>query len=214
MSTSMSAQFDAPAIDLAPVAPVAVQMAEPTAPPVTVEYVESLAEDFVERELIRGELKERAMTYRNRFHVLAVARLTCLLGQWLDSRQDIGGVIASGEVGCILRRDPDTLVGIDVAYFSREVMAGQTDRTTLVEGVPTLAIEVLSPSDRVGDIADKVREYLSVGVALVWIVDPHFRTVVVHRPDAQPEMFNVEQSLTGSVALPGLRIAVADVFRS
>ncbi len=55
-----------------------------------------------------------------------------------------------------MRRDPNTLVGIDVAYFSAEVLERQTDETTLIEGPPTLAIEVLSPSDRTEDIRDKV----------------------------------------------------------
>jgi hypothetical protein len=32
------------------------------------------------------------------------------------------GDVFAGEVGCLLRRDPDTIVGIDVAYFARGVL--------------------------------------------------------------------------------------------
>ena len=123
------------------------------------------------------------------------------------------GEVHAGEVGCILRRDPDTTVGIDVAYFSAEVMARQTDGTTLVEGAPQLAVEVLSPSDKTEEIRDKVLEYLAAGVELVWVVDPYFHTVTVHRPSAPPEMFNNEETLTGGATLPGLEIAVAELFR-
>lgn len=189
--------------------------AVPFVPPaITAEFVESLSDDRIERELLRGELKEREMTYRNRFHSRVVSRISQLLLNWAESAPERGGDVFAGEVGCILRRDPDTLVGIDVAYFSRDVMSRQTDRTTLIEGAPVLAVEVLSPSDRVGDVADKVLEYLSVGIPLVWLVDPCFETIVVHRPDAPPEMFNARQALSGGDALPGLQFAVADVFRS
>ena len=153
------------------------------------------------------------MTYRNRFHTQAVAKITHLLFQWCESHPNSEGTIASGEVGCILRRNPDTVVGIDVAYFSADVMRRQSADTTLVEGAPELAVEVLSPSDRTEEIRDKVLEYLAAGVKLVWVVDPYFHTVTVHRPTAAPEMFNSEETLTGEATLPGLEIAVADMFR-
>ena len=51
-------------------------------------------------------------------------------------------------------------------------------KKTYVNG--DLAVEVLSPDDRSADVAAKVREYLSHGVMLVWVVDPSARTVTVH----------------------------------
>lgn len=173
----------------------------------------ALPDNGMDRELIRGHLRERLMTYRNRFHTRTVAEVTHLLRRWLDQRPEPRGEIHTGEVGCILRRDPDTTVGIDVAYFAPAVMQRQTDQTTLIDGVPTLAVEVLSPSDKMDDVREKVLEYVAAGVELVWIVDPYFHTVTVHRPGARPEMFNDEQRLSGGAALPGLDIAVADLFR-
>ena len=59
----------------------------------------------------------------------------------------------------------------------------------------------------------KVLEYLAAGVEMVWIVDPYFYTVTVHRPTAPPEMFNNEETLSGGATLPGFEIAVAELFR-
>ena len=179
----------------------------------TTEELLALPENGTDRELIRGELKERPMTYRNRFHTLAVSNVAYGLKRWLEQASEPRGQVHSGEVGCILRRDPDTTVGIDVAYFSAEVLARQSEDTTLVEGAPKLAVEVLSPSDKTEEIRDKVLEYLAAGVELVWIVDPYFHTVTVHRPAGRPEMFNDEETLSGGATLPGLEIAVADLFR-
>ena len=112
----------------------------------------------------------------------------------------------------ILSRDPDTAVGIDVAYAPESVRVRQTDETTLLEGIPSLVVEVLSPHDRQQNVRDKINEYLHVEVPLTWIVDPDFRIVRVHRPGQPTEMFNETQSLDGGDVLPGLNISVHRLF--
>ncbi len=131
---------------------------------------------------------------------------------WRDQNPGVGGRVVSGEVGFRLRRNPDTAVGIDVAYVSPEVVANTPRQARLFEGPPVLAVEILSPSDSHGRVAEKVRAYLETGVALVWLVDPEFRTVIVYRPDAEPELFNVLQEISGGAHLPGFRVAVAKLF--
>lgn len=87
------------------------------------------------------------------------------------------------------------------------------DETTLVDGPPVLAVEILSPSDKQEEIDEKVAEYLAAGVALVWVVNARFRTVTVFRADAEPELFNVRQELSAEPHLPNFRVAVRDLFR-
>src|SRR5262249_21301331 len=129
-----------------------------------------------------------------------------------ESRPAPGGEVVGGEAGFRLRRDPDTSVGIDLAYVSAEVVAGTPETSAFFEGPPVLAVEILSPSDRQEEVADKVRLYLETGVALVWLVDPEFSTVLVHRPGAGPELFNVYQEISADPHLPGFRIPVAKIF--
>src|SRR5262249_52275418 len=80
------------------------------------------------------------------------------------------------------------------------------------DGPPVLAVEVLSPSDKQENVDDKVATYLAAGVAIVWVVNPRFRTVMVYRPDAPPCSFNDTQELTAEPHLPGFRVAVAGLF--
>jgi Uma2 family endonuclease len=176
----------------------------------------ALPDDGKQRWLINGQLREKddPMTYRNRAHAQAEARIAFVLGRWLENQVQPQGTVYSGEVGCILRHDPDTIVGIDVAVFSAETVAGQSDETTLVDGAPLVAVEILSPSDRHEELTEKVRVYLECGVRVVWIVDPYFKTVQVHRPSVAPQTFNIEQFLAGGEEMPGLEIAVADLFSS
>jgi Uma2 family endonuclease len=120
--------------------------------------------------------------------------------------------ILCGEAGFRLRHGPDSTVGIDVAYASAEQLARTPRDRGLPRRTPDLAVEVLSPSDKQELITEKIREYLDAGVALVWVVDPVFRTIMVYRPDAEPRSFNVLDELTAEPHLPGFRAAVAAIF--
>jgi Uma2 family endonuclease len=173
----------------------------------------ALPDDGQERELIAGVLKEHPMTQRNRYHAKAEASIAYALNAWRLQQPEMRGDVLSGEAGFTLRRDPDSGVGIDVAYISPETAAAQADdQTTMINGVPILAVEILSPSDKQEDITNKIDEYLTVGVKLVWIVDPHFRTVTVHRGDGKPEFFTSDDELTAEPHLPGFRTLVRTFF--
>ena len=178
----------------------------------TTEAMLALPEDGFDRELIRGELRETPFTMRNRRHSRVETRVAKFLDNWLDDQPEPRGQIVSGEAGFRLSRNPDTSVGIDVAYVSAEVIAATPASSTFFEGPPILAVEILSPSDTQEAIDDKVALYLELGVLFVWIINPRFRTVTVHRPGDEPELFNVLQELSGEPHLPGLRIRVADLL--
>lgn len=189
-----------------------------TVPLMTAEEFLALPDEpGVDRWLIRGQLRERryedkTMTYRNRWHSATEARIAYLLWEWLQRQSKPRGMVYSGEAGCRLHRNVDSVVGIDVMYVSAELAAQQSEKTTVIDGIPTLAVEILSPSDRTEDIEEKVGEYLRVGVPLVWVVSTRFRTVTVFRPGAEPELFNVRQEISGEPHLPGFRVPVAEIF--
>ena len=182
------------------------------ATPMTTEELLALPEDNIDRWLIRGELREKPMTVRNRFHSRTLMLVGQVLLNWLDRQPEPRGQVLGGEAGVRLQRTPDSTLGVDVVYVSADVVARQTDETTLIDGVPILAVEILSPSDTVEEIDEKVDTYLAAGVHLVWVMHPHNRTVTVHRPGAEPELVNVTQDLSGEPHLPGFRVPVARLF--
>jgi len=183
------------------------------APPMTLEQMLALPEDGVERELVRGELREKPMTRRNYRHSTVESLVVWALIDWWKAQPEPRGVVASGEAGFRLHRNPDTGVGIDVAYVSPEVVA-LTQDVAYFEGPPVLAVEILSPSDMQAGVDEKVELYLGSGVSLVWVINPRFRTVTVHRPGAEPELFNVTHELTAEPHLAGFRVPVAHLFPS
>jgi Uma2 family endonuclease len=186
-------------------------MATATRPLTTADLL-ALPDDGRRRWLIRGELREQDVTVRNRFHSITMARLTGELYVWWSTRPAPRGEIVCGEAGVILPGDPETTIGVDVAYVPPDVMTRQTDDTTLVEGVPTPIVEILSPSDKQEDLDEMLESFRSAGVPLVWLVHPTLRTVMIFRPGEEPTLVNAKQELDGGDVLPGFRVPVARLF--
>src|SRR5947209_15113372 len=83
----------------------------------------ALPDDGIERYLIDGrlhEVKEEPMTYRNRWHSGTEAVIVYYLKHWQIQQPKPRGSVYSGEAGCRLRRDPETIMGIDVVYVSAD----------------------------------------------------------------------------------------------
>jgi len=177
----------------------------------TIDEFLALPDDGTDRDLIRGELREKEMTKRNRRHSRSEIRIGSSLENWLESQVGLGGEVVAGEAGFVLKRDPGSSVGIDVAYVSAEV-AARAPNAAYFEGPPVLAVEILSPSDTQEEIDEKVAVYLESGVKIVWVVNPRFKTVTVYRTDAQPALFHEHQTIDAEPHLPGFRARVGSFF--
>mgnify|MGYP000505612067 CR=1 FL=1 len=170
----------------------------------------ALPDDGIERWLIDGEVREFGMTIRNYFHSHATARVTRFLDTWLDSQPEPLGAIICGEAG--VRLSSGRIVGVDVAYVPAGLKVTEESERTIVDGVPTLVVEILSPSDTAERVAEKIRTYASALVPLIWRLDPNDKTVTVYQPGKPPVLFNETQELTAEPQLPGFRVKVADLF--
>jgi len=87
------------------------------------------------------------------------------------------GLLLSAPLDVILadRQDETTIVQPDILYIASDRMALTSPRG--MEGGPTLAVEILSPSTRKIDRVTKTRLYARYGVPFLWLVDPDARTI-------------------------------------
>jgi Uma2 family endonuclease len=166
----------------------------------------------VDRWLFRGELRESKVTKRNPSHSGTTARISYLLISWLEKQPKPRGKVFDGEAYFRIRKDPDTNVGIDVALAPAELVAATGKKASFLDGIPVLAVEVLSPYDKMKEIDDALVEYLACGIPLVWVVNPYAETVTVYRPGSPPVLFNTTQELSGEPVLPGFAVAVSALF--
>lgn len=121
------------------------------------------------------------------------------------------GVLTGAETGFHIGREPDTVRAPDVGFVCRErIPAGRV--RGFFPGPPDLAVEVLSPDDRAGEVLLKVRDWLDSGCRSVWIVDPRSRTICVHRSGRKIVMLGETDTLDGDDLLPGFTLPVAAIF--
>jgi Uma2 family endonuclease len=112
------------------------------------------------------------------------------------------GAVYAAETGFQLATNPDTVRAPDVAFVTRDRLPprGTTGYPALA---PDLAVEVLSPGDRPGEVLAKVADWLSAGTRLVWVVDPARRIARVYRADGSETLVTADQALDGEDVLPG-----------
>ena len=121
------------------------------------------------------------------------------------------GKVRVGEVGMYIRRNPDTVRAADVLFISNERYA-QKKSTGFLDVAPDLIVEVLSPGDSWSDVTQKLRDYFSIGVRLVWIADPQTRAVYAYRSLTDVREFTEHDDLPGDDVLPGFSAEVAQLF--
>jgi Uma2 family endonuclease len=172
---------------------------------VTAEELERYPDDDYRYELVEGRIIRMSPVGYD--HGRVVARAIYLLQQHLAG--DPTGVVLT-EVGFKLASNPDTVRAPDVAFIHRRRLP--PTRAGFWHGQPDLAIEVLSPDDRPGEIRAKVTEYLAHGVDAVVIVDPDSQSVAVHRRAEASQTLTGDDVLDLDPVVPGFRCTVSSVF--
>lgn len=179
-----------------------------TAPPlITAEELLLRPDDGLRHELVRGEL--RTMTPAGSEHGAIGAHLLGLMSRCVHDRRL--GRLFNADTGFLIARQPDTVRAPDIAF-----VGGERARAPLpagyYAGAPDLAVEIVSPSDRAGDVEEKVKDWLQAGCREVWVVSPRLKTIAIHRSSAEGCVLTAQDTLESPELLPGFSCTVAEVF--
>ena len=117
------------------------------------------------------------------------------------------------EVGIVLWRSPDRVVGADVAFIAKKSLPLKVAREGYLETIPELVVEIRSKNDSLSYMQRKVEHYLKAGVEIVWVVDPSAKIVTIHAADAEPLVREGSDILELPNLIPDFSLPVADVFR-
>jgi Uma2 family endonuclease len=172
------------------------------------------AEEFIQlprgefrHELINGELI--TMPLPGLPHGRMQARLLVPLLQFV-LEHDLGEVF--GELGFRLTKDPDTVLGPDACFISKQRLQEAGEVEGFWQGPPDLAVEVLSPSDRPSMVNRRIASWFGYGVKQLWIVNQKNRTVTIYRSPKDATTFCGSDYLEAPDLLPGFRLSLDRIF--
>ena len=117
-----------------------------------------------------------------------------------------------GDVGIILRRNPDRVVGPDAAFICNRSLPVRRSKEGYLETIPEIVVEVRSKNDTDAEIESKVEEYLEAGVVVVWVLDPIHRTVVLYKLNQSAVTLAINDQLTADDLIPGFNVPVKNLF--
>ena len=175
---------------------------------VTAEDLFVLSSNGFYGELVRGELVE--LMRPGVRHNKIMGFLTHILMSFVLPRSL--GTVLPGDTGVVIERDPDTVRGPDVAFYSAQRIGFDENTLGYAEVPPDLVVEIRSPNDSLPDMVSRAQMWLNHGVPLVWILIPESRTVDVYLPDAAAVSLTVSEQLDGGDVLPEFACRVGDLF--
>ena len=174
----------------------------------TAEELFEFPDDGRQYELVAGELI--AMTPAGARQGAIAVRVARLLDEYAEAH-DLG-VCGTAEPGFILRRDPDLVRAPDVSFVTRARIPATGIPTSYWPFAPDLAVEVISPSDRLSDVHAKLADYFSAGTRQVWVMEPETRVVHAYRSLHDVQVIGEDGELDGGDVLPGFRCPVRRLF--
>ncbi len=156
-------------------------------------------------ELDEGELIE--MTRPAYRHNPVLKRLLVRLDDFLE-RTGLGEAMISENLYAIApqtRRAPD--VAVILGDRRREL-----EEATVIEIVPDIVAEVISPSETTRMIQRKLMQYFAAGVKELWLVYPEAREVEIWTDPNPPEQSFAGNTVLESALLPGFKLPLEDLF--
>ncbi len=171
----------------------------------TIAEFQALPEVDLTYELVEGEAIPKMSP--KRFHSRVTGALFILLNQWSQERGEVNLEWAIA----LKRKGEDWMPVPDLTYVSYERLPKEVMEDEACPIPPELVIEIISPGQTFGQLAEKATDYLEAGVSRVWVVDPQARSITVFYPDAPPRTYTKTALLTDSL-LEGLQLTSQQVF--
>jgi Uma2 family endonuclease len=107
------------------------------------------------------------------------------------------------------------LLSPDAAWVSNEKL-GTLSRKQIRQFPPLspeFIVEVMSPTDRIKDAREKMKEWMRAGVELAWLIQPDERTLYIYRPsDPEPEIRTGISSIAGEGPVQGFELDLTDIW--
>ena len=148
------------------------------------------------------------------YAVKIATRLARMLGNFADDER-LGEVVVEMLFRLPLKEQLKRTRRPDIAFVSYQrwpVDGSRTTKDDAWEVAPELAVEVVSPTDQIEEVLDKIFEYFQAGVLLVWVVFPNHRLIHVYEATNKVRAIAEPDHLDGGTVLPGFQLPLDRLF--
>lgn len=101
----------------------------------------------------------------------------------------------------------------DVSFIARERLKGlKRPPRGFFQGSPDLVVKILSPSNTVEEIHEKIVEYFNNDTRLIWVIHPDEKYVLVYHSPEPDRLLRPQDQLEGEDVVSKFSMPVADLF--
>ncbi|MDJ0648448.1 MAG: Uma2 family endonuclease [Xenococcaceae cyanobacterium MO_188.B19] len=132
------------------------------------------------------------------------------IGIW--NKQSKLGKVFDSSTG--FRLSNDAVRSPDVSWIPLSIWNSLTkqQRRKYLPIDPCFVIELMSPTDILSNLRNKMREYIDCGVRLGWLINPDDKQVEIYRQGKEKEVVNNPRTLSGEDIMPGLVVDLSEIF--
>lgn len=157
-------------------------------------------------ELINGEL---IMVPTGIEHEDIGARLLVALGKFVFEYNL--GVVCGSSAGYWMKSG--NLRSPDVSFISKKRLQGfKRPPKGFFKGSPDLAVEILSPSDTIETLHEKIVEYFENDTKLAWVINPEEQVILVYHSPRPDKLLRSNDTLNGEDIFTGFTLPVSELF--
>ena len=138
------------------------------------------------------------------------AKITMRLGIWAERNGT--GVVFDCNTGFRLPNGATRSPDAGWILKSRLERFSIAEREKFLPLCPDFVIELKSPTDRLEELKNKLREYLDNGARLGWLLNPEARQVLVYRPARAVEVLDHLEAVSGDPELPGFVLDLKEIW--
>lgn len=131
---------------------------------------------------------------------------------------EVGYYVKTKKLGRLYTPDTTFTIGKnermpDVSFITAKRIPKKGEPSKKWSFAPDLAVEVVSPTDSVKKVRDRLQEYFAAGVKEVWVVEPEISLLsVYHEPLKPTAILTKEDELTSEEIFPGFRLKLSEIF--
>lgn len=99
----------------------------------------------------------------------------------------------------------------DIAYFRNEDINKARNKKESI--LPPFVIEIVSNSNSINEVEEKIKDYFVSGIKIVWIVFPKFKEVKIYNSPKNIKVCSEHDLCDVGTIIPDFKISVVDLFK-